>query len=65
MLDTQETTEAKYKKWEKEPVPHGWDDELISLDMFDLDMVLFDQFDIFFRCVKNDNIIFDDTSIFT
>jgi hypothetical protein len=48
MLDTQETTEAKYKKWEKEPVPHGWDDELISLDMFDLDMVLFDQFDIFF-----------------
>ncbi|TVU02991.1 hypothetical protein EJB05_51484 [Eragrostis curvula] len=25
MLDTQETAEAKYKKWEKEPAPHGWD----------------------------------------
>ncbi|KAJ6845910.1 putative pre-mRNA-splicing factor syf2 [Iris pallida] len=25
MLDTQETAEAKYKKWEKEPAPFGWD----------------------------------------
>ncbi|KAK3131250.1 hypothetical protein QOZ80_6BG0504070 [Eleusine coracana subsp. coracana] len=25
MLDTQETAEVKYKKWEKEPAPHGWD----------------------------------------
>uniref|UniRef100_A0A804PCT0 Pre-mRNA-splicing factor SYF2 n=1 Tax=Zea mays TaxID=4577 RepID=A0A804PCT0_MAIZE len=25
MLDTQETAEAKYKKWEKEPAPYGWD----------------------------------------
>lgn len=25
MLDTQETAEAKYKKWEKDPAPFGWD----------------------------------------
>ncbi|VAI90794.1 unnamed protein product [Triticum turgidum subsp. durum] len=25
MLDTQDMAEAKYKKWEKEPAPHGWD----------------------------------------
>jgi pre-mRNA-splicing factor SYF2 len=38
----------KYKKWEKEPIPHGWDDEVISLDMSDWDMMLYDQFDILF-----------------
>eukprot|EP00262_Sarcandra_glabra_P021547 TRINITY_DN9183_c0_g1_i1.p1 TRINITY_DN9183_c0_g1~~TRINITY_DN9183_c0_g1_i1.p1 ORF type:complete len:295 (+),score=80.19 TRINITY_DN9183_c0_g1_i1:552-1436(+) len=25
MLDTQEMAEAKYKKWEKDPAPFGWD----------------------------------------
>jgi len=25
MLDTQEAAQAKYKKWEKEPAPYGWD----------------------------------------
>ncbi|KAF7142691.1 hypothetical protein RHSIM_Rhsim05G0054500 [Rhododendron simsii] len=25
MLDTEEMAEAKYKKWEKEPAPYGWD----------------------------------------
>ena len=25
MLDTQESAEVKYKKWEKEPAPAGWD----------------------------------------
>lgn len=25
MLDTEEMAEAKYKKWEKEPAPFGWD----------------------------------------
>ncbi|EOA30996.1 hypothetical protein CARUB_v10014140mg, partial [Capsella rubella] len=25
MLDTQEAAESKYKKWEKEPTPAGWD----------------------------------------
>lgn len=25
MLDTQHMAEAKYKKWEKEPAPAGWD----------------------------------------
>ena len=25
MLDTQETAQAKYKKWEKDPAPYGWD----------------------------------------
>ncbi|XP_049413088.1 uncharacterized protein LOC125876029 [Solanum stenotomum] len=25
MLDTQESAETKYKKWEKEPAPAGWD----------------------------------------
>ena len=25
MLDTQETAEEKYKKWEKDPAPFGWD----------------------------------------
>lgn len=27
MLDTQEAAEAKYKKWEKDPAPYGWDGE--------------------------------------
>ncbi|KAI7732090.1 hypothetical protein M8C21_029567 [Ambrosia artemisiifolia] len=26
MLDTQQVAEAKYKKWEKEPAPAGWDE---------------------------------------
>ncbi|PHT71451.1 hypothetical protein T459_26555 [Capsicum annuum] len=26
MLDTQESAEAKYKKWDKEPAPAGWDE---------------------------------------
>lgn len=25
MLDTEEMAESKYKKWEKEPAPAGWD----------------------------------------
>ena len=25
MLDTQESAEGKYKKWEKDPAPYGWD----------------------------------------
>lgn len=25
MLDTQEAAEEKYKKWEKDPAPSGWD----------------------------------------
>ncbi|KAF5448994.1 hypothetical protein F2P56_029484 [Juglans regia] len=25
MLDTQESAESKYKKWEKDPAPYGWD----------------------------------------
>lgn len=25
MLDTQDMAETKYKKWEKDPAPHGWD----------------------------------------
>ncbi|XP_023532640.1 pre-mRNA-splicing factor syf2-like [Cucurbita pepo subsp. pepo] len=25
MLDTQEAAESKYKKWEKDPAPYGWD----------------------------------------
>jgi len=25
MLDTQEAAELKYKKWEKDPAPYGWD----------------------------------------
>ncbi|KAF5824290.1 putative mRNA splicing factor SYF2 [Helianthus annuus] len=25
MLDTQQVAETKYKKWEKEPAPAGWD----------------------------------------
>ena len=29
MLDTQETAEAKYKKWEKEPAPYGWEGEFV------------------------------------
>lgn len=30
MLDTQEMAESKYKKWEKDPAPFGWDGKLIS-----------------------------------
>ena len=30
MLDTQDMAEAKYKKWDKEPAPNGWDGELLS-----------------------------------
>lgn len=25
MLDTEETAKTKYKKWEKDPAPVGWD----------------------------------------
>lgn len=25
MLDTQDAADAKYKKWEKDPAPYGWD----------------------------------------
>lgn len=25
MLDTEETAEVKYKKWEKDPASYGWD----------------------------------------
>jgi hypothetical protein len=63
MLDTQETAEVKYKKWEKEPAPHGWDGELISFDLSDGEMALFDQFDtfsstsFFLQCVKNGNVV--------
>ena len=31
MLDTEEMAEAKYKKWEKEPAPFGWDGMIKSL----------------------------------
>lgn len=31
MLDTQEMAESKYKKWEKDPAPFGWDGEFRSL----------------------------------
>lgn len=31
MLDTQEAAEAKYKKWEKDPAPFGWDGMFRSL----------------------------------
>jgi hypothetical protein len=44
MLDTADNR----SKWEKEPIAHGWDDELISLNMSDWKMMLFDQFDILF-----------------
>lgn len=30
MLDKQEVAEEKYKKWEKEPAPSGWDGKLLS-----------------------------------
>lgn len=30
MLDTQEMAESKYKKWEKDPAPFGWDGEFKS-----------------------------------
>ncbi|KAJ8427131.1 hypothetical protein Cgig2_030293 [Carnegiea gigantea] len=30
MLDTQEAAEAKYKKWEKDPAPFGWDGTFLS-----------------------------------
>ncbi|GAB2291928.1 hypothetical protein Dimus_026178 [Dionaea muscipula] len=33
MLDTQETAEGKYNKWEKDPAPAGWDaDPFLVLD---------------------------------
>ncbi|RWW41143.1 hypothetical protein BHE74_00053388 [Ensete ventricosum] len=28
MLDTQEIAGAKYKKWEKDPAPYGWDGKI-------------------------------------
>ena len=31
MLDTQEAAESKYKKWEKDPAPYGWDGESLSV----------------------------------
>ncbi|GJV21187.1 protein MOR1 [Tanacetum coccineum] len=32
MLDTQQMAEAKYKKWEKEPAPGGWDEQVMALE---------------------------------
>lgn len=36
MLDTQEAAELKYKKWEKDPAPYGWDGMFIYnfIDLF-------------------------------
>lgn len=34
MLDTQEAAEAKYKKWEKDPPPFGWDGMFQSVTHF-------------------------------
>lgn len=34
MLDTQEMAETKYKKWEKDPAPFGWDGMFMSLLTF-------------------------------
>ena len=36
MLDTQEAAELKYKKWEKDPAPYGWDGMFIHnfIDLF-------------------------------
>lgn len=31
MLDTQEMAETKYKKWEKDPAPFGWDGMFMSM----------------------------------
>lgn len=31
MLDTQEAAEQKYKKWEKDPAPFGWDGMFLFL----------------------------------
>lgn len=31
MLDTEQMAEAKYKKWEKEPAPSGWDGMLFPV----------------------------------
>lgn len=36
MLDTQEMAESKYKKWEKEPAPAGWDGRWPSSVVFDI-----------------------------
>lgn len=34
MLDTQEMAETKYKKWEKDPAPFGWDGTFTSLRVY-------------------------------
>lgn len=34
MLDTQEAAEGKYKKWEKDPAPFGWDGMFYTQGMF-------------------------------
>ena len=34
MLDTEEVAAAKYKKWEKDPAPAGWDGTLRYLLIF-------------------------------
>lgn len=31
MLDTQEAAESKYKKWEKDAAPYGWDGESLCV----------------------------------
>lgn len=34
MLDTEQMAETKYKKWEKEPAPSGWDGMSFSVLYF-------------------------------
>ena len=34
MLDTQEAAELKYKKWEKDPAPAGWDGDSLKFHFF-------------------------------
>lgn len=66
MLDTQEMAETKYKKWEKDPAPHGWDGKQISINSFFTPQLSFYFYflqirrntDAFIKMVNNNKIYF-------
>lgn len=56
MLDTEEMAESKYKKWEKEPAPAGWDGKCAIFSCFSI--ILLFSADLFFMAMHRFNTIY-------